>query len=123
MNKGRRYDSNGELNKKKVAAVIIAFAVIIMFIVGFVKILGTKSKDDEKIVPIDYFSVFTNGKWGVINSKGETILQPTYEEMVQVPNKSKKVFICTYDVDYNAGTYKSKAVNEKNETIFSQYER
>lgn len=121
MNKGRRYDSNGELNKKKVAAVIIAFAVIIMFIVGITKLLSTKPKDDEKIVPIDYYSVFTNGKWGVINSKGETILEPTYEEMVQVPNKSKKVFICTYDVDYNAGTYKSKAVNEKNETLFSQY--
>ena len=58
MNKGRRYDSNGELNKKKVAAVIIAFAVIIMFIVGFVKILGTKSKDDEKIVSFFSFTAF-----------------------------------------------------------------
>ncbi len=123
MNKGRRYDSNGKLNKKKVAAVAIAFAVIIMFIIGITKLLSTKPKNDEKIISIDYYSVYTNGKWGVINTKGETILQPIYEEMVQVPNKSKKVFICTYDVDYNAGTYKSKAVNEKNETIFSQYEK
>lgn len=123
MNKGRRYDSNGKLNKKKVAAVAIAFAVIIMFIIGITKLLSTKPKNDEKIISIDYYSVYTNGKWGVINTKGETILQPTYEEMVQVPNKSKKVFICTYDVDYNNGTYKSKAVNEKNETIFSQYDK
>ena len=36
MNKGRRYDTKGKLNKKKVAAVIITFAAIIMFILGLV---------------------------------------------------------------------------------------
>lgn len=123
MNKGRRYETNGELNIKKVVAVIIAFAVIIMFVVGLIKILSTKPKEDEKIISIDYYPVYTSGKWGVINSKGETVLEPTYDEMIQVPNKTKKVFICTYDVDYNANTYKSKAVNEKNESLFQQYEK
>ena len=73
MNKGRRYDADRELNIKKVIAVIIAFAVIIMFIVGIIKLLGTKPNNDEKIVSIDYYSVYTNGKWGVINSKGKEI--------------------------------------------------
>ena len=122
MNKGRRYDADRELNIKKVIAVIIAIAVIIMFIVGLIKILNTQPKDDEKIVSIDYYSVYTNGKWGVINSKGETIIEPTYIEMIQIPDKSKKIFICTYDVDYNTNTYKSKAINEKNETLFSNYD-
>lgn len=122
MNKGRRYDAGRELNIKKVIAVIIAFAVIIMFIVGLIKILKTNPKDDEKIISIDYYSIYTNGKWGVINSKGETIIEPTYTEMIQIPDKTKKVFICTYDVNYDTNTYKSKAINEKDETIFSQYE-
>ena len=122
MNKGRRYDADRELNIKKVIAVIIAFAVIIMFIVGLIKLLKTNPKDDEKIISIDYYSVYTNGKWGVINSKGETIIEPAYEEMIQIPDKTKEVFICIYDVDYNTNTYKSKAVNEKNETIFTQYD-
>ena len=74
MNKGRRYDTKGKLNKKKVAAVIITFAAIIMFILGLGKLLSTKPKEDEKIIPIDYYSIYTNSKWGVINSKGETIL-------------------------------------------------
>ena len=121
MNRGRRYEAGGELNIKKVIAVIIAIAVIIMVIVGLSKILNTKPKDNEKIISIDYFSVYTNGKWGVINSKGETIVEPTYEEMIQIPNKSKAMFICTYDVDYNTGKYKTKALNEKGQ-IFSQYE-
>ena len=123
MNKGRRFDSNGKLNKKKVAAVVIAFAVIVMFFIGLTKLLSAKPKDDEKIIPINYHSVYTNGKWGVINSKGEIVLEPIYDEMVQVPNKSKKVFICTYDVNYGSETYKSKAVNEKNENLFPQYEK
>ena len=37
MNKGKRYDADRELNIKKVVAVIIAFAVIVMFIVGLIK--------------------------------------------------------------------------------------
>lgn len=122
MNKGRRYETNGELNIKKVIAVIIAFAVIIMFIVGLIKLLSTKPKNDEKIISIDYYSVYTNGKWGVINSKGETVIEPSYEEMILVPNKTKNIFICTYDVDYSTNKYKSKAVNEKNETLYAQYE-
>ena len=37
MNRGKRYDADRELNIKKVIAVIIAFAVIIMFVVGLIK--------------------------------------------------------------------------------------
>lgn len=123
MNKGRRYDTKGKLNKKKVIAVIIAIAAIIMFIMGLGKLLSTKPKEDEKIIPIDYYSLYTNSKWGVINSKGEIVIDSAYSEMIQIPNKSKKVFICTYDVDYNTGDYKSKAVNEKNETLYTQYDK
>jgi len=122
MNKGRRYDAGRELNIKKVIAVIIAFAVIIMFIVGLIKILNTNPKDDEKVISIDFYSVYTNGKWGVINSKGETIIEPTYDEMIQIPDKTKKIFICTENVNYNTNKYESKAVDEKNQKIFSQYE-
>ncbi len=43
--------------------------------------------------------------------------------MVVVPNKDKAVFIVTYDVDYTNGTYKTKAVNEKNEQLFSTYDQ
>ena len=36
---------------------------------------------------------------------------------------STNVFIVTYDVDYTNGTYKTKAVNEKNEQLFSTYDQ
>ena len=43
--------------------------------------------------------------------------------MIVIPNKEKDVFICTYDVDENNGTYKTKAINEKNEEILTEYDQ
>lgn len=113
MSRGRRYDNEGKLNMKKVIAVIIAMAVVVMFIVGLKKLLSTEPKNDEKVIPINYFSVYTNGKWGVIDSKGNNIIDANYSDMIQIPDKTKAVFVCTYDVNYNDDTYKTKVLNEK----------
>ena len=122
MGKGKRYNgAEHKLNIKKVIAVIIALLVIIMFAVIISKLLKPSSKLQEKTVAKTYFSAFTNNKWGVINSNGEEVITPSYDEMVIVPNKEKAVFIVTYDTDYANGTYKTKAVNEKNEQLFTDY--
>lgn len=122
MGRGRRYDSEGKLNMKKVMAVIIAFAVVIMFVIGLTKLLKTEDKNDEKVIAINYFSVYTDGKWGVIDSNGNTIVEPTYSDMIQIPDKTKPVFVCTYDVNYNDNTYKTKVINDKNKELFNNYE-
>lgn len=41
--------------------------------------------------------------------------------MIIVPNSKKDVFLVTYDVDYSTGTYSTKALNSKNEEIFTDY--
>ena len=43
--------------------------------------------------------------------------------MIVIPNSKKDVFLCTYDVDYDKGTYKTKALNSKNEEIFKNYDK
>ena len=43
--------------------------------------------------------------------------------MIVVPNSKKDVFLCTYDVNYDDGTYKTKALNSKNEEIFTGNEQ
>ena len=43
--------------------------------------------------------------------------------MIVVPNSQKDVFLCTYDVNYDDGTYKTKALNSKNEEIFTENEQ
>ena len=123
MSKGKRYDGERKLNLKKVFAVVIAIAVIIMFVVGIGKLMNESEQMEEKVVGLKYFPVYTSNKWGVINSKGETIIEPTYDEAIVIPDSTKAVFICTYDVNYDEGTYKTKVLNEKNEEIFTGYEQ
>ena len=124
MGKGRRYnDDEPKLNIKKVIAVIVAIAVIILVIVGIIKLMQPAHDQSEKNVALKYFTVYSNEKYGVINSKGETIISPQYDEMIVIPDDDKDVFICTYDVDYAGETYQAKAINAKGETLFSQYEK
>ena len=120
MSKGKRYDKEPKLNYKKVVAVIVAIIVLIMFIFMINKILS--NSDSGKISSETYFTVFANNKWGIINSKGETVIEPSYREMIVVPNNKKDVFLCTYDINEETGEYKTKALNSKNEEIFTQYD-
>ena len=119
MGRGKRYEEP-KLNLNKVFAVVIAFIVLVMFIFmikGFFK----KDGEQTRITSKDYFSAFQNNKWGIIDSTGAVVIDPSYEEMIVVPNSKKDVFLCTFDVNYETGEYKTKALNSKNEEIFTQY--
>ena len=86
-------------------------------------ILAGEEEKQEKITSIDYFSAYNNNKWGVINSNGDIVIDPSYAEMIIVPNSKKDIFLCTVDVNYDDGTYKTKAKKGKNEEIFTSYEQ
>lgn len=122
MSKGKRYDDEPKLNLKKVFGTIITIAVITMIIITLNKIISKKAEEipTEKIT---YFSAYVDGQWGVINSKGETIIDTTYDEMISIPNPEKPVFVCVYDVNEQTGEYKTKVINEKSEVLFADYER
>ena len=89
MGKGKRYNgTEHKLNIKKVVAVVIAILVIIMFIMILAKLMKPTKSATEKNVAMAYYTAFDNNKWGVINSSGETVITPSYEEMVVIPNKN-----------------------------------
>ncbi len=121
MSRGKRYEEP-KLNLKKVFAVIIAFIVLIMCIFMIKGILD-KDETKENISSKDYFAAYENNKWGVIDSSGNIVIDPSYQEMIIVPNSKSDVFLCTYDVDYDNGEYKTKALNSKNEEIFTDYDQ
>lgn len=121
MGKGKRYDEP-KLNMKKVFGVIITIAVIIMIIVSIKKILK------HEIAPVaeiksKYYTVYLNGKWGVINNQGQEVIPLDKDEMIIVPNKEKAIFLSIYDVNEQTGEYKTLAINEKKEQIFNEYDR
>ena len=122
MSRGKRYDTEPKLNMKKVFAVIIAIAVIIMFIFIIKKLL-VKDKDTGTISSSSYFALYKDNKWGVINSNGDIVIDPAYQEMIVIPNSKNAIFICTYDIDYETGEYKTKVLNEKNQEIFTNYDK
>ena len=120
MSRGKRYDPDAKLNYQKVFAVIIAIAVVIMFIFIIKNVLNereTATKDYE------YFALYSANKWGVINQDGEEVIKPSYQEMIVIPNKEKDVFICTFNINEQTGEYKTKAINSKNEEILTEYEK
>ena len=121
MSRGKRYEEP-KLNLKKVFAVIIALIVIIMFIFIIAGVLS-KGKEQTKITSSSYFTVFKDNKWGVINEKGENIIDPSYEDMITIPNSKKDIFLCIYDVNYETNEYKTKAINSKNEDLYTEYEQ
>lgn len=122
MAKGKRYDNEPKLNMKKVVGVIIALVVLIMIITSVVKILKNNPSEDA-FRTASYYSVYTNGKWGVIDNNGESVISASYDEMIVIPNNKKAIFVCTYDVQDTTNEYKTKVLNEKNEEILKGYDK
>lgn len=122
MSKGKRYNEEEKLNVKKVFAVIIAIIVLVM--VGFMlKNILSKAKNTKPVEAVNYYALYQDAKWGIIGTNGETVINPMYQEIPIVIDKSKDVFLFTYDINEEDGTYKTKAVNKNNEQLFTNYNK
>lgn len=120
--RGKRYDNEPHLNKKKVFGVIITIAVIIMMIISMKRILT------QTVAPVadnkyTYYTIYSDGKWGVMNNKGEEVIPVANTEMIAIPDKEKPVFVCLYDVNEETGSYKTRILNDKQEELFTNYDR
>ena len=122
MSRGRRYDDTPKLNIKKVIATIVAFIVLIMVIVSITRLLNSTPKTKDVATAETYFSAYIDGKWGVIDNLGNYVVNPTYDEMIIIPDKNTDLFICTYNADYENETYNTRAINKSNSIILSNYE-
>lgn len=119
--RGKRYSNDSKLNYGKILAVIVAIAVIIMFGMAIKHLLTydvTKNLGKK-----EYFSLYSESKWGVINSYGETVIAPSYAEMIVIPDSTQDIFLCVYEVETENGTYKTKALNSNNKEIFLEYDQ
>lgn len=122
MSKGRRYNEEKKLNFKKVFGCVIIIAALILFVIAINKILEGDSSNANKNTEISYHLMYQNSKWGVIDNLGKTIIDASYDELIQIPDSAKPIFICTYEVDYENGTFKTKVLNDKQEEILKDYE-
>ena len=104
---------------KKKNIILLVIALIVFIAVGFFifKIIGDNGKKYEitKVNEYNYFVLKHEGKYGVIDKKGNIIISPEYES-VKIPNPEKDLFICFNTSD-------SKVLNEKNELILNNFSK
>ena len=93
-----------------------------MFIIAIKSLLSSDSSA-SKLVSTKYFVINKNNKWGVIDNNAKTIIEPIYEEAIIIPNSNKPLFICTYNANYEDGTYETKVVNQTGQQLFKEYNR
>ena len=121
--RGKRASDTPKLNIKKVFATIMIIIVIIMIIVSLKKLLTPNDKQTKDVSSLTtYIPVYENEKWGVIDNKGNTVVNLEYDEMIVVPDNNKDIFICVYDIDYNNEKYKTKVINKEGKEVFTNYE-
>ncbi len=123
MSRGKRYDGERKLNIKKVVAVAIIFALLIIVIILMVNAPKIKGKAEGKNVANSYLVVNSNDKWGVINSKGEIIINTIYDDMIVIPDPTKAIFICQSNVDLENGTFESYAIDNNSKRLFTSYDK
>lgn len=109
----------GNIDIKKVI-----IAIILVLIIGIGSFLGIRALTSnvgkyeiEEIKESDYkyFAVFSEGKYGVLNEKGELIVDNKYDDVI-IPNPTKPVFICKME----DGT--KQILNDKKEKLFTEYD-
>ncbi len=101
--------------KKNVLVISIIVIIIVAITVGIVihnKNLN-KQYEIEEISEYKYYLLSTENGVGVIDEKGNILVQPAYKN-IKIPNPQKAVFICEEDNS-------TKILNEKGEQIFTQY--
>ena len=109
------------MSSKNKKAIVLIFVLIIIFIVGISVYNHLKKKYDvEEVVEEKYLLLLSNDQIGVIDNKGNIIIQPQYYN-IQIPNPSKPIFVCYYDYNEMLGTFRTKIINEQGTELFTKY--
>lgn len=102
---------------------ILILVIILLIVIIVVRNLIASNIKDKGQNDISYYASFKDNKWGVIDSTGATIIDPSYQELIVIPNEKKDIFLCTYNVNYETGEYQTKAINKNNQEILTEYEQ
>jgi len=105
--------------KKTFRIRIAIITIIVVSIIAFCvyKLMQNNSKKYEivKVNEYNYFLLKSNNLYGVIDKKGNTIINVQYDD-IKIPNPERAIFIC-----YKGQTI--KVLNEGKQEILSQYEK
>ena len=107
-------------NFKKVIKMLLLIVALIMVTIVINNLIRNKKITQEEVTEYNYFITSIDGKSGVIDKTGKTIVEPQYD-YVQIPNPSKPIFVCLYDYSADSKEYTSKVLNGNNKEILTNY--
>ena len=109
------------MNSKTRKIIFISIILLLILIIGFIVLNHIrKSYDVEEVVEEKYFLLLSNENMGVIDYKGNIVIEPKYYD-VHIPNPSKPIFVCYYDYNMQTGGYRTKIINEQGTELFTKY--
>lgn len=119
-NRDRSSDFGDNVGILKIVIIVIVVAFILLSLFGMV--WSFKNRNGNKVIDFtetnhlsyEYFLLSSNEQMGVIDKKGNIVIEPIYED-VRIPNPEKPVFICSTEGE-------TAVLNEKGEKIFTEYE-
>ncbi len=103
------------MKKKYIVMIVLALiiAIIVAISVYNVVIEQGKKYEKEEVKQYNYFLLKQNNSYGVIDKKGNIIIEAEYEE-IKIPNPQKAVFVCYQKEN-------TKVLNERKEEILAKY--
>ena len=122
MEEEKNVVENKKIKKSIIVLPIIVIAIIILAGLIFFRIYTDKSYEIEEVTQFSYFKLYENEKYGVIDAKGNILVEPKYD-MLTIPNPSKAVFIGYFNYNSEKGEYQTEVINDKNEKILTEYEQ
>lgn len=114
------------MEKKSIKILILVAAIIILGVIASVIFINIQNSNTdytiEKVTSFNYFKIYINEKYGVIDSNGNIIIEPKYGN-IDIPNPSKPLFVVSTVYNANSDDNETQVINEKNEKILTQYEK
>jgi hypothetical protein len=104
-------------NNKAKIGIIATILLLIIIIVGAIFIYKdnkNKEYNVEEVTSFLYYTIYEDGKMGVINADGDILIDPIYDN-IKIPNPTKAVFVCQIDDNITV-------LNDNNEQLFTDYE-
>lgn len=99
--------------KKSYIFLILILLILIGF--GLFYYLKKDNVTETKSEPIEYFQLFHEENFGVIDKKGNIIIEPIYSNVV-IPRHSKDIFFCYSD------NIRYKILNKEGTELFTSFE-
>lgn len=105
------------MKKKSIITIIIVSILICVISFMAYSFINKENKQYEvsEVKQYNYFVLKQNNSYGVIDKKGNTIVDAQYDE-IEIPNPEKAVFVCYKDNNI-------KILNENNTEILTEYEK